>query len=60
MIIGNRVFYSYPEPARLASASLDGLRSLGLTRLKARALHEVAQAELENRLPSIEEAVEEP
>ncbi len=60
VIIGDRVFYSYPEPASLAGASLDELRSLGLTRLKARALHEVAQAELENRLPNVEEAVDEP
>ena len=59
-IVGDRVFYSYPEPARLASASLGELRSLGLTRLKARALHEIAQAELENRLPSVDEAVKNP
>jgi len=53
--VGGRAFHSPPEPLRLAGASVDELRGLGLSRVKAEALREVARAELEGRLPSVRE-----
>lgn len=58
--VEGRVFYSHPRPQGLYSASVEDLRALGLSRLKARALREVAGAELEGRLPGIGEAIEDP
>ena len=58
--VGTSTYYWHPLPERLARASIDELRGLGLTRTKARALREIALAELENRLPGVEEAVEDP
>ena len=57
---GGRLFCSYPVPERLASASIEELRSLGLTRLKAEALRGIAAAELEGRLPSPGEVARDP
>ena len=55
-LVRGDMFCSGPLPERLAGASVEELRSLGLTRLKAEALREIARAELEARLPSVEEA----
>ncbi len=54
------VFYDYPLPQRLAEAGIDEIRGQGLTRVKARALQEVAMAEMEGRLPRVEEAEKDP
>ncbi len=56
--------YGLPEPERLLEAGVEWLRSLGLFRLKAEAVVEVARAEIEGRLPrrpweDVEDAVRE-
>ncbi|BAA79192.2 hypothetical protein APE_0275.1 [Aeropyrum pernix K1] len=53
--IGREVFYSFPDPERLISLSLDRLRRIGLTRMKAQAIKNIAMTEYEGRLPSVEE-----
>ncbi len=58
--IGNTTYYWHPLPERLGGVSLEDLRGLGLTRVKARALKEIALAEVEKRLPSIDEAAQNP
>ena len=60
MTLEGEFFYSSPLPERLATASVEELREAGLSRLKARALREIALAEIEGRLPSVEEAVDDP
>lgn len=60
VVVDGKAFYSHLVPDKLATASLEELRRHGLTRLKARALREIARAELEHRLPGIGEAVEKP
>jgi len=57
---GGRTHYWYPTPEALVEAGVEGLRSLRLPHLKARALLEVAQAEQEGRLPSAREAERDP
>jgi len=57
---GGYTHYWYPKPEALAEAGVEGLRSLRLPRLKARALVEVARAEQEGRLPSAREAERDP
>ena len=49
-ILGRPAF-GLPDPERLLEAGVDGLRSLGLFRPKAEAMVEVAEAEVEGRLP---------
>ena len=51
-------FYGHPPPQRLLKPW--SLRKLGLTRAKARAISEIAKAEMEGRLPSPREADENP
>ncbi len=58
--VGEAVFYEYPSPARLLKADVGKLRSLGLSRTKAKAIVEVARAENEGRLPSEKEAEKDP
>ncbi len=58
--MGGEAFYSFPLPEALASSKVEDLYSLGLTRMKARALREIALAEVEGRLPSVEEVVRDP
>ncbi len=58
--LAGRTFYWHPRPGRLVELGVEGLRGYGLTRAKARALVEVATAQLEGRLPSVEEAVRNP
>ena len=53
-------FYSHPLPERLVEAGPERLRGHGLTRAKAEALVGAAEAEIEGRLPSTREAVEDP
>ncbi len=53
-------YYSFPEPEKIVQAGIEEIRSLGLTRLKARALKEVAQAQVEGRIPDVREAEKEP
>ncbi len=57
---GGALYYWHPQADRLAALSPDDLRRLGLTRLKARALIEVALAEVEGRLPSLREVEADP
>ncbi len=57
---GGETFYWHPLPERLADEDPARLRELGLTRVKARALVEVARAEAEGRLPGLEEALRDP
>ena len=57
---GGATYYWHPCPEALASQDPEDLRRVGLTRVKARALVEVARAELEGRLPSVAEAVRDP
>ncbi len=59
-VIDRREYYSHPMPSKLASANPDDVRGLGLTRVKARSIIEISKAEVEGRLPSIKEALEEP
>jgi len=58
--LAGRTFYWHPDPGRLVGLGVEGLRRYGLTRAKARALVEVASAELEGRLPGVDEAVRDP
>ncbi|MCE4624862.1 MAG: hypothetical protein F7C35_03245 [Desulfurococcales archaeon] len=60
MVIGGEEYYSFPGPRRIISAGVEGLRSHSLTRLKAGAIVEVAERELEGSLPTVEEAVNDP
>ena len=60
LAVGGEVYYSEPLPGRLARAGAEELRGLGLTRLKARALVEVATRRLEGSLPTLEQAAREP
>ncbi len=60
MIVEGTAFYGYPEPGVLASVDPEELRRLGLTRMKARALVEIARAEEEGRLPGLREVEEDP
>ena len=60
MVVDGLDYYSYPPAVVLSRAPLEELRGLGLSRLKARGLREVALAELEGRLPSVGEAVRNP
>ena len=60
MVAGGLEYYSHPLPENLAEASIDEIRRYGLTRVKARALRGIAEAELEGRLPSVREAVNDP
>ena len=59
-VFGGFTAYSVPPPSRLAAAPVSSLRGLGLTRVKAEALREVAAAQLEGRLPSPGEAEADP
>ncbi len=59
-IIDGREYYSHPMPTKLAAADPADVRGLGLTRVKARSIVEISKAEVEGRLPSIKEALEEP
>lgn len=58
--VGGEPYYSEPLPVRVAGVSEDFIRGHGLTRVKARALREVALAEVEGRLPSVNEVTESP
>ena len=58
--VGDTTYYWHPLPEKLIEARVDELRGQGLTRVKARTLKEIAQAKLEERLPSIEEAIKDP
>ena len=58
--IGGETYYWYPPPQGLAAAEPEELRALGLTRLKAQALRCVARAQLEERLPTLREAIGDP
>lgn len=58
--VGDTTYYWHPLPDRLVEARVEELRGLGLTRVKARAVREIALAEAEKRLPSIDEAAESP
>ncbi|MCE4610447.1 MAG: hypothetical protein F7B17_00560 [Desulfurococcales archaeon] len=58
--VGGESFHSFPIAERLAEAILEELRGYGLTRLKAKALREVAVREAEGSLPSVEEAIGDP
>jgi len=58
--VGSSTFHWHPLPERLAGAGDEELRRLGLTRVKARALREIALAELEGRLPSVSEVARDP
>lgn len=57
---GPRTFYWHPCPHTLAQQTAESLRRLGLTRMKAQALIEIARAEEEGRLPRPEEAARDP
>ena len=59
-IVGGTAYYWYPPPRSIIAAGVEGLRSLPLPRMKARALVEVALAEEEGRLPSVREAIQDP
>ena len=58
--ISGTVFYEYPSPTKLLKVSVEELRSLGLSRTKAKALLEIAKARAEGRLPSEAEAERNP
>ncbi|MCE4600994.1 MAG: hypothetical protein F7C38_05455 [Desulfurococcales archaeon] len=60
LVMKDEVFYSFPLPEALASSKVEDLYGLGLTRMKARALREIALAEVEGRLPSVGEVVRDP
>ena len=53
-------YYDYPKPSRLVEAGIDELRAIGLTRIKARALREIALAEIEGRLPDTSRVLRDP
>ncbi len=54
-VVGGETFYGFPAPEAVIATGPDGLRRVGLTRVKARAIYEVALAEVEGRLPGIQE-----
>ncbi len=57
---GGEEYFSAPSPVALAGEDVDRLRAVGVTRVKARALVEVARAELEGRLPELREVEADP
>ena len=59
-VVGGEEYYGFPEPGAVVDAGTEFLRGLGLTRAKARAMYEIALAEVEGRLPSIREAERDP
>ncbi|MCE4628252.1 MAG: hypothetical protein F7C34_03785 [Desulfurococcales archaeon] len=60
LTVGGEDYYSAPLPERLARAGVEEIRAHGLTRLKARALVEVAARQLEGSLPTLDQAVRDP
>jgi len=58
--ISGKVFYEYPSPTKLLKVSVEELKSLRLSRTKAKALLEIAKAKAEGRLPSEAEAERNP
>ncbi len=59
-VVAGSHYYWYPPPRSLIVAGVEGLRRIPLPRMKARALVEIARAEEEGRLPSVDEAVRDP
>ncbi len=60
LTVDNVTFWDYPDPEALAETDLENLRSLGLTRAKARTLKEIANAELAGDLPDLGEVEGDP
>lgn len=58
--LNGKVFYGYPPAERLSSIEPEELRKMSLTSMKARALVEIAKAEVEGWVPSIREVEKDP
>lgn len=58
--LNGKLFYGYPPAERLSSIEPEELRKMSLTSMKARALVEIAKAEVEGRIPSIEDVEKDP
>ncbi len=59
-VIDGEPYYGFPPPEALIAEGPEGLRRMSLTRVKARAIYEVAVAEVEERLPSLAEVERDP
>jgi len=58
--VGGLTYYGFPPPDAVIRAGVEALRGLSLTRVKARAVYEVALAEVEGRLPTLREVEDDP
>ncbi len=59
-VIDGEKYYAFPSELKLHNAELEELKQMGLSRMKAKAIKTIAEAAVEKRLPSLEEAIKNP